>query len=76
MNKLFKKLFSFRILKRIYLERLGEPLIYNLVSIFHLLFGSFPKKIEYDLVPRQPYAYGLDLAFKTAKKCYVGNCQK
>ena len=67
-NKLFKKLFNIRILKRIYLERMGEPLIYNMVSLYYLMFGSFTKKIEYDLVPRQPYAFGLDDAFKNARK--------
>ena len=60
------KLLQLRILKRIYLERLGEPLIYNIVSIFILLFGNFISKINYDLVPRQPYAFGLNEAFKFA----------
>lgn len=67
-NKLFRKLFNRIILKRIYVERAGEPLIYNLVSLYYFIFGSFVKKIEYDLVPRQPYAFGLDDAFKNAKK--------
>ena len=66
MNKMYKKLFSLRILKRIYLERLGEPLIYNLVSLWMFFFGNIKKKIEYDLVPRQPYAFGLNQAFKAA----------
>ena len=34
MNSLYKKLFSLRILSRIYRERLGEPLIYNIVSLW------------------------------------------
>jgi len=64
---MWKKLFLNRIWNRIYIERLGEPLIYNLVSIFIFIFGSFVKKIDYDLVPRQPYAFGLNEAFKIAK---------
>jgi hypothetical protein len=66
MNKMYKKLFNLRILKRIYLERLGEPLLYNLVSLWILFFGNIKKKIEYDLIPRQPYAFGLNQAFKAA----------
>ena len=66
MNKLWTKIFSLRILKRIYLERMGEPIIYNIVSIFILFFGNFTKKIDYDLIPRQPYAFGLNEAFKGA----------
>ena len=63
---MWKKIFLSRIWKRIYIERLGEPIIYNVVSLFYLLFGSFVKKIEYDLVPRSPYAFGVNLAFQNA----------
>ena len=68
---MFTKLLQPRIWKRLYIERLGEPLIYNLVSIFVLLFGSFRQKIKYDLVPRQPYAFSLDLAFSEAQKLNI-----
>ncbi len=68
MNKIWTKILSARILKRFYLERMGEPIIYNIVSIFILFFGNFIKKIEYDLIPRQPYAFGLNEAFKEAVK--------
>ena len=61
---MLKKLFLLRIWKRIYLERLGEPFIYNLISLFYFFFGNFEKKIDYDLVPRQPYAFGLKEAFR------------
>lgn len=53
------KLFRWYILKRIYQERLGEPIIYNIVSIFVFLFGNFRSKIKYDLVPREAYACGI-----------------
>ncbi len=61
---MLKKFFLLRIWRRIYLERLGEPFIYNLISLFYLFFGNFEKKIDYDLVPRQPYAFGLKEAFR------------
>jgi len=64
---MWKKLLQPRIWRRIYLERLGEPLFYNLVSLVVLIFGRFSKKIDYDLVPRQPYAFGLKTAFNEAK---------
>jgi hypothetical protein len=47
---------------------MGEPLIYNLASIFVAAFGSIVKKIDYDLVPRQPYAFGLQQAFELAAR--------
>lgn len=58
-NKLYKKFFSIRILKRFYIERLGEPVFYNIVSFFVLIFGSISSKIKYDLIPRQPYAFSI-----------------
>ena len=63
---MWRKLLQLRVLKRVYLERLGEPLIYNFISLFVLIFGNIVSKIEYDLVPRQPYAFGLNEAFKFA----------
>ena len=68
---MWKKIFQVRIWKRIYLERLCEPLLYNIVSILVFIFGSFSKKIDYDLVPRQPYAFGLKTAFNEAKSLGV-----
>lgn len=68
INRMFIKLLNPRIVRRIYLERLGEPLIYNLVAIWFLIVGRFSKKIDYDLVPRQPYAFGALEAFKKAKE--------
>ena len=66
-NKIFKKLFKIYILKRIYLERLGEPFIYNIISLFVLIFGNIRLKIKYDLVPRESYAYGILAAADLAK---------
>jgi hypothetical protein len=66
-NRMWRKLLEPRIWRRIYQERLGEPLLYNLVSLFHLVFGSTRKRIEYDLVPRQPYAYCIQAAADQAR---------
>jgi len=63
---MLRKLLEPRIWRRIYIERMGEPLLYNLVSLFVGLFGSIVKKIEYDMVPRQPYAFALQKAFEFA----------
>ena len=35
-----------------------------MVSVFYLLLGNIQRKIDYDLVPRQPYAFGLKTAFE------------
>jgi hypothetical protein len=66
-NKMWNKLFEGRIWKRIYLERMGEPLIYNIASLFALLGGSVRTKIKYDCVPRQPYAFSILAAADHAK---------
>lgn len=42
---MWKKLFEKRISNMLYTERLGEPLIYNLTSLFVLLFGNIEQKI-------------------------------
>ena len=73
MNRMWTKLLEPRILGRIYRERLNEPLVANLVSIFVALFGSTQKKIAYDLIPRQPYAFGIDDAFKIAQQEGIEN---
>ena len=67
-NSLWKKLGERRIWRRIYIERLGEPIVYNLVSIFVSLFGSVKQKIDYDLILRQPYAFCILEAALLAKK--------
>lgn len=68
MNKLWKKLLEPRIWRRIYIERLGEPLIYNIAALFVALFGTVRQKIAYDLILRQPYAFCIQEAADLAKK--------
>ena len=43
----------------LWLERLTEPLHLNVFSFFIYLFGSFKKKVAYDLVVRPEYAFGI-----------------
>jgi hypothetical protein len=45
-NKFLLKLFDLRILSRLYNERLGEPLVYNIVSLYIFLFGNFRQKVK------------------------------
>ena len=72
LSGLYKKLFSLRVLReRIYRERLGEPIVYNIVSVLILIFGNITRKIDYDLVPRLPYAFGMMEGFKLAQRLNV-----
>jgi hypothetical protein len=45
--------------RRIFFERLTEPLHLNVISLFVAAFGSYRAKITFDLIPRQHYAYGV-----------------
>lgn len=63
-----KKLKYSYIWKRIFIERLSEPIHLNLISIFFFFFGSLRSKIEFDLVLRQYNAYTLLEAADLAKK--------
>lgn len=54
-----KKLLNGYIWKRIYYERLTEPIHLNVISLFVALFGSFRAKVAYDLVLRQQHAYSI-----------------
>lgn len=67
MNKLMLKVLEPRIWRRFYLERLSEPIIYNFVSIFVYFFRDFKTKIDYYLIVRLPYAFGIKEAFDIAK---------
>ena len=69
MSFLLQKLRKKHVWKRIFLERLCEPVHLNLLSIPVALFGSFRAKVEYDLIARQQHAFGLLTAADTAKEC-------
>lgn len=68
LNGFWRKLAEPRIWRRMYIERLGEPLVYNIASIFVSLFGSVQKKIEYDLILRHAYAFCIQEAANQASK--------
>jgi len=65
---LFKKLLEPRIWRRIFYERLTEPLHLNVMSMFVAAFGSFPTKVAFDLIPRLPYAFGVLGAARRARE--------
>lgn len=52
------KLAKRRVWRRIFFERLTEPLHLNVLSVLVLAFGSYRSKIAWDLVVRQQYAFG------------------
>ena len=45
--------------RRIFYERLTEPIHLNAISLFVAALGSYRAKIAFDLIPRQHYAYGV-----------------
>ena len=67
-----KKLKNLYIWKRIFVERLSEPIHLNILSLFVYVFGSFRQKIDFDLVLRSQHAYPLlkaaDHAVSNGKK--------
>jgi hypothetical protein len=54
-----KKLNQPYIWKRIFYERLSEPIHLNVIALFVSLFGSYRTKIDFDLVIRPQHAYSL-----------------
>ena len=68
MSYLIKRLTEKRIWAKLYKERLSEPLHLNFISLFVLVFGSFRKKVAYDLVLRPQHAFGILAAADQAKQ--------
>lgn len=68
MGFLLKRLSQKRIWNRIYRERLSEPLHLNIISLFVLVFGSFRRKIFYDLILRPHHAFCILKAADQAKE--------
>lgn len=54
--------------RKIFRERLSEPLHLNLISLGVALFGSYRSKVAFDLMVRQQYAFPLLFAADEAKK--------
>ncbi|PWH81813.1 hypothetical protein DIS18_14145 [Algibacter marinivivus] len=68
MTYFLKRLSEKRIWNKIFVQRLSEPLHLNFISIFIFLFGSFRKKVAYDLVLRPQHAYSILEAADQAKE--------
>lgn len=68
MSYLTKRLAKKHQWNKLFKQRLSEPLHLNLIALFVFLFGSFRKKVAYDLVIRPQYAYGILEAAISAKK--------
>lgn len=56
---LWRKLLEPRILQRVLLERLTEPLHLNLLALGVAAFGSFRQRVNFDLLVRQHNAYSI-----------------
>jgi hypothetical protein len=52
---------------RLFYERLSEPLHLNILSLFVAAFGSFRRKVEFDLVVRHSHAFSLLQAADNAR---------
>lgn len=68
MNAIINRLMKARIWRRVFVERLAEPIHLNLLSIPVALFGSFRAKVDFDLCVRHHLAYGLLRAADLAKE--------
>lgn len=67
MNYLLKRLSEKRIWNKVFRQRLTEPIHLNIIAAFVFLFGSFRKKVAYDLVLRPQHAFGILEAADQAK---------
>lgn len=67
MSFLIRRLSEKHIWNKLFIQRLTEPLHLNFISIFIYIFGSFRKKVAYDLVIRPQQAYGILAAADQAK---------
>lgn len=63
-----EKLKRAHIWRRIFYERLTEPIHLNVISLFVAAFGSYRARIAFDLIPRQHYAYGVLRAADLARE--------
>ncbi len=73
---LLEKLKRAHVWRRIFYERLTEPLHLNAMALIVAAFGSYRAKIDFDLIARQHYAFGVlraaDLARAAGlKKVYL-----
>jgi hypothetical protein len=64
----WRRLFHPGKFRKVFVERLTEPLHLNLASLFVAIFGSYRMKVDFDLAVRQQYAFPLLYAAETAKR--------
>lgn len=64
----WRRLFQPGKFRKIFVERLTEPVHLNIFSLFVALFGSYRMKVAFDLVVRQQYAFPILWAADAAKK--------
>jgi hypothetical protein len=67
MSFLLKRLSQKNSWNKVFMQRLTEPFHLNLIALFVFVFGSFRKKVAYDLVIRPQHAFGLLNAADQAK---------
>lgn len=68
MSFLLKRLSQKNSWNKVFKQRLTEPFHLNLIALFVFLFGSFRKKVAYDLVIRPQHAFGILHAADQAKE--------
>jgi hypothetical protein len=67
-NYVLRRALSDKKYKKIFVERLTEPLHLNVISLGVAIFGRYSTKVAWDLVVRQQYAYPLLFAAEEAKR--------
>ncbi|WP_033958999.1 hypothetical protein [Psychroserpens jangbogonensis] len=67
MSFLLKRLSQKNSWNKVFKQRLTEPFHLNVIALFVFIFGSFRKKVAYDLVIRPQHAFGLLNAADQAK---------
>jgi len=58
-------------LRKVFVERLTEPVHLNLASLFVAIFGSYRSKVDFDLVVRQQYAFPILYVADAAKRLRI-----
>lgn len=71
MPLLINRLTKSHIWRRIGIERIGEPVHFNIASALVALFGTFRARVAFDLVMRHPLAFGLLQAADWATECGI-----
>lgn len=67
MGFLLKRLSQKNSWNKVFKQRLSEPFHLNVIALFVFIFGSFRRKVAYDLVIRSQHAFGLLNAADQAK---------